>query len=327
MMEAKTSKSMAFHKTDGGGEYTSNEFKEFRRVKGITHELTCRDTPQQNARAERMNKTLLEKARCLLFQSGLGMTHWGDAVRTAAYLHNRLCGTRTGKVTPVELAFGHKPDLSHLRVFGCAAYPLKTNSNTHKAATRGRKCVLIGYNEQKRGYLLMDAKTGARFTSRDVSFNESIFPAREAKRRKAEDIEMFTDEDFGLVVPTIDDGADIEPVAMSDVIASDDDAEDPLDVQHSGTESDSRPVRRSTRVSPPSFDFLQSFALQAREDEQAFITVDDEPMSLHDAIEHKNWPEWEIAMKNEIESLQEHGVFEYINAPPSQGTGTIAVGL
>ncbi|KAL0307917.1 UNVERIFIED_CONTAM: Retrovirus-related Pol polyprotein from transposon TNT 1-94 [Sesamum calycinum] len=45
--------------------------------------------PQQNGVAERMNRTLLNKVRCLLISSGLSKTFWGEALSTAVYLINR----------------------------------------------------------------------------------------------------------------------------------------------------------------------------------------------------------------------------------------------
>ncbi|KAL2237428.1 UNVERIFIED_CONTAM: Retrovirus-related Pol polyprotein from transposon TNT 1-94, partial [Sesamum indicum] len=45
-------------------------------------------TVQQNGVAERMNRTLLEKFRCLLISSGLQKPFWGEVVLTVAYLIN-----------------------------------------------------------------------------------------------------------------------------------------------------------------------------------------------------------------------------------------------
>jgi transposase InsO family protein len=51
---------------DRGGEFTSNEFKEFCILHGIKKELTTAYTPQKNGVAERKNKTIVEMARCML---------------------------------------------------------------------------------------------------------------------------------------------------------------------------------------------------------------------------------------------------------------------
>ena len=50
---------------DNGGEYVSKEMKEHFERKGIQIEFTIRYMPQQNGVAERANRTILEKARCM----------------------------------------------------------------------------------------------------------------------------------------------------------------------------------------------------------------------------------------------------------------------
>lgn len=91
-------------RTDNGGEYVSEEMRKFCRNKGISMELTVPYTPEQNGVSERMNRTLMERARALLAESGFGKEMWGEAVYTATYLTNR-CPTSavTEKKTPYEL--------------------------------------------------------------------------------------------------------------------------------------------------------------------------------------------------------------------------------
>ena len=57
-------------RTDNGGEFCGNEFEELYKKCGIARQKTTPYTPQQNGVAERMNKTLMEKARSML--SGVG---------------------------------------------------------------------------------------------------------------------------------------------------------------------------------------------------------------------------------------------------------------
>ncbi|CAM8880925.1 unnamed protein product [Rhodiola kirilowii] len=64
-------------------------FNEFCKTEGIARHHTVRDTPQQNGVAERMNQTLLERARCMLSNAGLLRRFWAEAVSTAWYLINR----------------------------------------------------------------------------------------------------------------------------------------------------------------------------------------------------------------------------------------------
>ena len=53
-------------RTDNGGEYTSNEFENYYSKYGIRHEKTVPGTPQHNGVAERINRTIVEKVRCML---------------------------------------------------------------------------------------------------------------------------------------------------------------------------------------------------------------------------------------------------------------------
>ena len=106
-------------KSDNGGEYTSRGFEQFCKQRGITHELTVPQTPKQNGIAERMNRKLFETARSMLCHAKMPLRVWADAVNTAAYLRNRSPTTALNGHTRYEIWFGKKPNVSHLRVFGC----------------------------------------------------------------------------------------------------------------------------------------------------------------------------------------------------------------
>ncbi|GJX55952.1 zinc finger, CCHC-type containing protein [Tanacetum coccineum] len=69
------------------------------------------------------SRTLMDKVRCLLIQSGLPKTFWAEATCTAAYLINRSPSTAIEKKTPMEMWSGHPSDYGMLRIFGCVAYP------------------------------------------------------------------------------------------------------------------------------------------------------------------------------------------------------------
>ena len=113
-------------RTDNGLEFCNKEFDQFCQQEGIKRHLTVPGTPQQNGTAERMNRTLLEKARCLLISAGMKKSLWGEAVTTATYLINRSPSSVIGFKTPQEMWTGKKPSLNHLRPFGCTAYAQTT---------------------------------------------------------------------------------------------------------------------------------------------------------------------------------------------------------
>eukprot|EP00963_Diacronema_lutheri_P003311 scaffold280_cov391-Pavlova_lutheri.AAC.13 len=111
-------------RTDQGSEFVNAELKKFLQSKGIAHKTTAGYTPQQNA-AERLHRTLNESARALLLSSKLPRTFWGEAIRCANYLRNRLPvkASAEGKC-PIELLTNKQPSLDNLRTFGCQAWVL-----------------------------------------------------------------------------------------------------------------------------------------------------------------------------------------------------------
>ena len=108
---------------DKGGEYMSNEMAQYLREHGIQREHTVRATPQQNGAAERGNRVMAEGVTCMLSEAKLPPSFWGEALSTFVYVRNRLpTASLPSNKTPYEVAFGKKPSLQHLRVFGCRAY-------------------------------------------------------------------------------------------------------------------------------------------------------------------------------------------------------------
>ncbi|KRZ09820.1 Retrovirus-related Pol polyprotein from transposon TNT 1-94 [Trichinella zimbabwensis] len=121
MVERQTSKRVKCLRNDNGREYMNNMFAEFLARKGIRHERTIPEAPQQNGVAERINRTLVEKARTMLIDANLSPDLWAEAVGTANYLQNRCPIKALQKMTPEEAWSERKPNLAHLKVFGCLA--------------------------------------------------------------------------------------------------------------------------------------------------------------------------------------------------------------
>ena len=76
-------------RTNNGGEFCENEFKDFYKKCGIEMKNTTPYTPQHNGVAERMNRTLMEKERGMLSSVGIGQELWEKAMETTCYLVNR----------------------------------------------------------------------------------------------------------------------------------------------------------------------------------------------------------------------------------------------
>ncbi|GJZ62198.1 putative RNA-directed DNA polymerase [Tanacetum coccineum] len=131
-------------KSDNGGEYSSRESIEYCAENGIRMLKTVPETPQQNGVAERMNRTLNERAK---------KEEWQEK----------------------EVSF------AHLRVFGCDFYVKVKDVARDKLDAKSVKCTFIGYSSDDMGYRFWDSKSHKVVRSRDVTFNEdSIYGAKAA---------------------------------------------------------------------------------------------------------------------------------------------------
>jgi hypothetical protein len=119
-------------------------------------------------------RTIEDGIQTLLADSKLPLSFWGDAALTFVYLRNRLpTSTLPDETTPFEAMKGSKPDLSHLRVWGCQCFPLIPPELRTKGGPRRFEAIFVGYEEDRVGWRVRDLK-GKYFFSRDVIFNESI---------------------------------------------------------------------------------------------------------------------------------------------------------
>ena len=162
-------------RTDGGGEYIHDQFNTYLLTMGIERQVTVARTPQQNGVAERANRTIMEAARAMLHAAGLPLSFWECAVMAAVYLRNRSPTKALTDATPYEAWRGDKPDLSHLRVFGCRAYMHVDKTKRSKLQPRSVPVVFVGYAAEAKAWLVYDPVSGKKtHVSRDVTFHESV---------------------------------------------------------------------------------------------------------------------------------------------------------
>ena len=183
-------------RSDNGGEYTSKEFEEHLKSFGTQHELTIPKTPQQNGVAERMNRTLVESVRSMLADSQLPKRFWAEALATAVYLRNRSPATAVKGKTPYEVWTGSKPNVSHLRIFGCDAYAHVPKDERSKLDSKTKRSIFLGYGQGVKGYRLYDNVKKRIFYSRDVIFNEIKTSNQDDDKNVVKADDSFVELDF-----------------------------------------------------------------------------------------------------------------------------------
>ena len=104
------------------------------------------------------------------------LTFWDEAFLTAVFLINRLPSKIIDDKTPFEKLFGHPPEYTFLRTFGCAVWPNLRPYNSKKLEFRSKQCVFLGYSNMYKGFKCLDLREGRVYISRDVVFDEEVFP-------------------------------------------------------------------------------------------------------------------------------------------------------
>jgi transposase InsO family protein len=162
--EAQAEKRVKVLRTDGGTEYMGN-LASFCERKGIVRQLSVAYAPEQNDRAERLNRTLLEKLRALMFQHRIPKAVWSEAIRTAAYLRN-VTPQAAKKASPYEMFYGKKPDVAHLRVYGCKVSVHVREGARDKPVSE--ECAMVGYAQNSKAYRLMTLGHNGQFVVIDA---------------------------------------------------------------------------------------------------------------------------------------------------------------
>ena len=160
--------------TDWGGEY--QKLNSFFQQTGISHHVLCPYAHLQNGSAERKHHHIVEVGLSLLAHASMPLKYWDEAFLAATYLINRLPTKVLDFSSPLEILFKETPNYAGMRTFGCACWPNLRPFNTHKLQFRSKQCVFLGYSNLHKGFKCLDVAEGHVYISRDVVFDETIFP-------------------------------------------------------------------------------------------------------------------------------------------------------
>jgi hypothetical protein len=172
LVENQTGKKIRCLRSDNGGEYTSNDFDDYCVREGIRREMNVAYNPQQKGVAERKNRSIVGAARAMIHDQGLPLFLWAEACNTIVYLQNMSPHRALGNVTPDEAFTGQKPQVGHLRIFGCVTYSYIPKELRKKIEPTAEKGIFVGYSETSKAYRIYIPALKRVVVRRDVKFEE-----------------------------------------------------------------------------------------------------------------------------------------------------------
>ncbi|CAI7839837.1 unnamed protein product [Closterium sp. NIES-53] len=161
--------------SDGGGEYTSQRFKQFLAEKGIKRLLSLPYAHQQQGVAERMNRTLQNTMRKLLRGMRLPNHQWPEAMDHAVMLHNLLSSSSLpNNASPHLLWTGKQGSTKMLRVFGCMVQYRPPSARAGRFSQRAQWGQHLGIKKNYNAWKIFDIHSEETVAARDVIFYERL---------------------------------------------------------------------------------------------------------------------------------------------------------
>ena len=114
----------------------------------------------------------MEATRAMLHDQDIPMHLWVEAARTAVYVHNHTPHRVIQNKTPEEVFSGNKPEVSHLRIFGCPLYIHIPKEKRTKLYPSRKKGIFVGYSESSKAYIIYFPGFKKIEINRDVTFDE-----------------------------------------------------------------------------------------------------------------------------------------------------------
>ncbi|EJF55486.1 hypothetical protein DICSQDRAFT_25697, partial [Dichomitus squalens LYAD-421 SS1] len=155
---------------DNGGEYISKDFIAYLEAEGITVHTTTPKSSAQNGVAERVNRTVMDRALALLIAAGLPKFLWPEAVAHVAYLKNRSPTRALKDKTPEEVWTGRKPDISDLQEWGIRCWVLTDRQKRTKLDPKSQPMFYMGPAPGTKGWGYYDPKSRRIGKSRNIIF-------------------------------------------------------------------------------------------------------------------------------------------------------------
>lgn len=318
-------------RSDNGLEFVNVAVIKLFEMNGVRHQRTVTYTPEQNGRAEREMRTIVEAARTMLHSRNLDIVFWAEAVNTAVYILN-LTGTSPVKdKSPFQLWFNRSPSVNHLRVFGSQVYIHVPKQKRKKWDKKAKKGIFVGYCTDTKGYRVWVPEDKVIEITRDIVFREEDqnsqgeLPSSDSE----EDFVFFEsngsqDNSVGISFNEEDSFIDENQFNSdgSNVNIENEKAQsgedDEIVFENIGSKQNLR-VRMPKPIIPTKEKPVKSgksndASLEAMVIGYAFVAVN-EPDNYDEALKSDDSIKWKDAMDDEFLSLQKNQTWKLVNLP------------
>ncbi|SDA02660.1 BZ3500_MvSof-1268-A1-R1_Chr7-2g09543 [Microbotryum saponariae] len=175
-VELETGATLKVLRTDNGGEYCSRAFTEFCKARGTRRQYSIPRTPQQNGRAERVNRSIVEGVLALLVDAHLPKTFWEEAAAYFVYCKNLCQHAALDKATPNSVWQGDHTTASALHPFGCTAWLTVAPELRSKLDPKAVRVLFTGYDLASKAFRFYDTTTQKIILGRNATFLDTEFP-------------------------------------------------------------------------------------------------------------------------------------------------------
>ncbi|SCZ97759.1 BZ3501_MvSof-1269-A2-R1_Chr7-2g09283 [Microbotryum saponariae] len=201
-VELETGAKLKVLRTDNGGEYCSRALTEFCKARGTRRQYSIPRTPQQNGRAERVNRSIVEGVLALLADAHLPKSFWEEAAAYFVYCKNLCEHSALDKATPNFAWQGDRTNASALHPFGCTAWLTVAPELRSKLDPKAVRVLFTGYDLASKAFRFYDTTTKKISLGRNARFLDNEFPGL-----RSDSTEQDADTHFASACPTTESQA------------------------------------------------------------------------------------------------------------------------
>lgn len=257
--------------------------------------------------------------RCVLLQSGLHASFWGEPINTANYIRNRCPSSSLGGKTAYELWTGKVPNVSYFKEFGCEVYTLDREPAKSKLNDRSKKGIFLGYSDNSKVYRVWLVNERKIDVTRDVKFlqcPENFLPENEYELVD----HMYTDNHEEETIEFYSQPTGT-PNQEDDQTEEDTPSEDTLEESRRGS-GRPRKVKTGLRGRPKK---MYQQAKNVDSPTETNVNVDTYPelashveISPEEALQGSDANQWYQAIASEMKCIIQNGTWKIVDRPKDQ---------